>query len=62
LNSGSTQAEDELLEGHLCLTRELVSYLGPSTKFEVGSDSSKGINLIKVSVPGTPGQVRTELM
>jgi ubiquitin carboxyl-terminal hydrolase 9/24 len=48
LKTGSTQTEDDLLEGHLCLTRELVSYLGLAKKFEVGSDPSKGVNLIKV--------------
>ena len=49
MKTGSTQTEDDLLEGHLCLTRELVSYLGLAKKFEVGSDYSKSVNLIKVS-------------
>lgn len=31
------------------MTRELVSYLGQAKKYEVGSDSSTGINLVKAS-------------
>lgn len=48
MRTGSIQAEDDLLEGHLCLTRELVSFLGQAKKFEVGADVTKNINLIKV--------------
>jgi len=48
MKTGSIQAEDDLLEGHLCLTRELVSFLGQAKKFEVGADVTKNINLIKV--------------
>ncbi|KAK4027909.1 probable ubiquitin carboxyl-terminal hydrolase FAF-X [Daphnia magna] len=47
LKTGSTQTEDDLLEGHLCLTRELISYLGLTKKYEIGSDPSKSVNLIK---------------
>ena len=52
--TGSTQTDDNLLEGYLCLTRELVSYLGVAKKLEVGSnlilpDSSSTTSLIKVS-------------
>lgn len=50
LKTGSTQTEDDLLEGHLCLTRELISYLGLTKKYEIGSDPSKSVNLIKVNL------------
>lgn len=41
--------DEALLEGHLGVTKELVSFLGPDKKYEVGADpnNSKG-NLIKV--------------
>ncbi|XP_064082430.1 probable ubiquitin carboxyl-terminal hydrolase FAF-X isoform X2 [Macrobrachium nipponense] len=39
--------DDTLLEGHLCVTRELVAFLPPEKKYEIGGDPSKSIFLIK---------------
>lgn len=36
-----------LLEGHLCVTRELLAFLSPQTKYWIGGDASSGILLIK---------------
>lgn len=41
--------DETLLEGHLCVTRELVAFLPPEKKYEIGGDPSKGIFLIRVS-------------
>lgn len=48
LSTGDSQVDEALLEGHLGVTRELVSFLGPDKKYEVGADPNvtKG-NLIK---------------
>ncbi|XP_071033260.1 ubiquitin carboxyl-terminal hydrolase 9X isoform X5 [Parasteatoda tepidariorum] len=48
LATGDSQVDEALLEGHLGVTRELVSFLGPDQKYEVGADpnSPRG-NLIK---------------
>ena len=40
--------DETLLEGHLCVTRELVAFLPPEKKYEIGGDSSKAIFLIRV--------------
>lgn len=41
--------DEALLEGHLGVTRELVSFLGPDKKYEVGADpNAQRGNLIKV--------------
>ncbi|XP_076335071.1 ubiquitin carboxyl-terminal hydrolase 9X-like isoform X2 [Tachypleus tridentatus] len=46
--TGSSQVDEVLLEGHLGITRELVSFLGPDKKFEVGAEPSyKRGNLIQ---------------
>ncbi|KAK7070589.1 putative ubiquitin carboxyl-terminal hydrolase FAF-X [Halocaridina rubra] len=39
--------DDTLLEGHLCVTRELVAFLPPQKKYEIGGDPSKSVFLIK---------------
>ncbi|XP_001604458.2 probable ubiquitin carboxyl-terminal hydrolase FAF-X isoform X1 [Nasonia vitripennis] len=44
---GDGQMDEAVLEGHLCLTKELLSFLPPSKKYELGSDEKRGINLIK---------------
>ncbi|XP_066599991.1 ubiquitin carboxyl-terminal hydrolase 9X [Prorops nasuta] len=44
---GESQVDEALLEGHLNLTKELVSFLPSNEKYELGSDENKGINLIK---------------
>ncbi|XP_035221479.1 probable ubiquitin carboxyl-terminal hydrolase FAF-X isoform X2 [Stegodyphus dumicola] len=48
LSTGDSQVDEALLEGHLGVTRELVSFLGPDRKYEVGADPGvqRG-NLIK---------------
>ena len=47
--TGDTKVDEAVLEGHLGITKELLAFLPPSKKFELGSDETKGINLIKVS-------------
>lgn len=48
--TGETQVDEALLEGHLGLTKELLAFLPPSQKYEIGSDEKHGINLIKEMV------------
>lgn len=45
---GEGHVEEALIEGHLGITKELVSFMPPERKFQLGSDESEGINLIKV--------------
>lgn len=47
--AGDGQVEEALIEGHLGITKELVSFMLPERKFQLGSDEKEGINLIKVS-------------
>lgn len=48
LTTGDSQVDEALLEGHLGVTRELVSFLGPEKKYEIGADQcNKRGNLIK---------------
>ena len=42
--------DETLLEGHLCVTRELVAFLTPQAKYDIGGDPNKGICLIRVSL------------
>lgn len=42
--------DETLLEGHLCVTRELVAFLPPEKKYEIGGDPGKSIFLIRVSI------------
>ena len=51
--TGDTQVDEAVLEGHLGLTRELLSFLPSSKKYELGSDEKRGVNLIKVSIANT---------
>ncbi|CAH0386901.1 unnamed protein product [Bemisia tabaci] len=44
---GEGHVEEALIEGHLGITKELVSFMPPERKFQLGSDESEGINLIK---------------
>ena len=39
--------DDNLLEGHLGLCRDLLAFMSPEKKFEVGASNKSGINLIK---------------
>lgn len=45
--TGESQADEALLEGHLGLTKELLAFLPPNQKYEIGSDEKHGVNLIK---------------
>ncbi|XP_033356836.1 probable ubiquitin carboxyl-terminal hydrolase FAF-X isoform X1 [Bombus vosnesenskii] len=45
--TGESQVDEAVLEGHLGLTKELLAFLPPSKKFELGSDEKHGVNLIK---------------
>ncbi|XP_034939757.1 probable ubiquitin carboxyl-terminal hydrolase FAF-X isoform X2 [Chelonus insularis] len=47
IQSGDNQIDDALLEGHLSLTKELLAFLPPSKKYELGSDEKRGGTLIK---------------
>ncbi|XP_076067071.1 ubiquitin carboxyl-terminal hydrolase-like faf isoform X3 [Oratosquilla oratoria] len=47
VSQGGALADDTLLEGHLSVTRELVAFLPPEKKYELGADPSKGVFLIK---------------
>ena len=49
LKCGSVQVEDALLEGHLGITRELISFQNSQKKFFIGADNG-GHNLIKVQI------------
>ncbi|CAG0892062.1 unnamed protein product, partial [Darwinula stevensoni] len=46
-NTGETGVEETLLEGHLGVTRELVNFLPPEKKFQIGSCQEKKILLIQ---------------
>lgn len=48
LSNSQFVMEESLLEGHLGITRELLGYLGPDIKYEVGCQPDKD-NLIKAS-------------
>lgn len=45
--TGESQVDEAVLEGHLGLTKELLAFLPPSQKYELGSDEKHGVNLIK---------------
>jgi ubiquitin carboxyl-terminal hydrolase 9/24 len=45
-DTGESQCEDAVLEGHLGLARELLSFVSPEKKHELGC---QGGNLIRVS-------------
>lgn len=47
--SGETQVNEAVLEGHLGIAKELVSFMSSDKKFELGSDESTRIFLIKVN-------------
>jgi ubiquitin carboxyl-terminal hydrolase 9/24 len=56
--TGETGVEEAVLEGHLGIARELLNFLPPDKKYQLGSDEKTGVNLIKVCVklklPGVP--------
>lgn len=45
--TGESQVDEAVLEGHLGLTKELLAFLPASKKFELGSDEKHGTNLVK---------------
>ncbi|XP_012528213.1 probable ubiquitin carboxyl-terminal hydrolase FAF-X isoform X2 [Monomorium pharaonis] len=45
--TGESQVDEALLEGHLGLTKELLAFLPSNQKYEIGSDEKYGVNLIK---------------
>ncbi|XP_071440611.1 ubiquitin carboxyl-terminal hydrolase 9X isoform X2 [Hetaerina americana] len=45
--TGESQVDEAVLEGHLGIARELLSFMSPEKRFEIGSDERTGINLIK---------------
>lgn len=47
METGETQIEEALLEGHLSLTKELLAFLPATKKYELGCDDRRGGNLIK---------------
>lgn len=47
--TGESQVDEAVLEGHLGLTKELLSFFPPTKKFELGSDEKRGVNLVKAS-------------
>jgi ubiquitin carboxyl-terminal hydrolase 9/24 len=46
--TGDSQVDEAVLEGHLGIAKELLSFMSPEKKYQLGSDEKKGINLIKV--------------
>lgn len=46
--------DEAVLEGHLGIAKELLSFMSPEKKYELGSDASKGIFLIRVFVSRLP--------
>lgn len=46
--TGDSQVDEAVLEGHLGIAKELLSFMSPEKKYELGSEERKGINLIKV--------------
>jgi ubiquitin carboxyl-terminal hydrolase 9/24 len=46
--TGDSQVDEAVLEGHLGIAKELLSFMSPEKKYELGSEEKKGVNLIKV--------------
>ena len=45
--SSQLQYDDNLLEGHLCLCRDLLAFMPPEKKYDIGSNNKTGVNLVK---------------
>lgn len=45
--TGETQVDEAVLEGHLGIAKELLSFMSPEKKYTLGSDESKGVLLIR---------------
>lgn len=48
--TGETGVEEAVLEGHLGIAKELLNFLPPEKKFQLGSDEKTGMHLIKVQI------------
>ena len=48
--TGETQVEEAVLEGHLNIAKELLGFLSPEKKYLLGSSEKKGLCFIKVSI------------
>lgn len=48
--TGETGIEEAVLEGHLGIAKELLNFLPPEKKYQLGSEEKAGVNLIKVIV------------
>lgn len=46
--TGETGSEEAVLEGHLGIAKELLNFLPPEKKYQLGSDEKTGLHLIKV--------------
>lgn len=46
--TGETQVDEALLEGHLNIAKELLGFLTPEQKYLLGSNEMKGVCLIRV--------------
>lgn len=47
-DTGETFVDEAVLEGHLGIAKELLSFMSPEKKYELGSEEKKSINLVKV--------------
>ncbi|KAK7872586.1 hypothetical protein R5R35_013810 [Gryllus longicercus] len=45
--NGDPLVDEAVLEGHLGIARELLSFMTAERKYELGSDEKKGVNLVK---------------
>ncbi|KAL1140578.1 hypothetical protein AAG570_000508 [Ranatra chinensis] len=45
--SGKTGVEEAVLNGHLCIAKELLSFMSPDKKFQLGADEQSEYNLIQ---------------
>ena len=41
------QYDENLLEGHLCLCRDLLAFMPPEKKYDIGSNNKTAVNLVK---------------
>lgn len=46
--TGETGVEEAVLEGHLGIAKELLNFLPPEKKYQLGCDEKTGVHLIKV--------------
>jgi len=50
-NLGEGYVQEDLLEGHICIARELTNFLSAEKKFELGCDpNGQSTSLIRVTV------------